>query len=199
MPGNPFTSKRLYEIRWHGRGGQGAITAAKIAAQAAFLEGYRGVTAAPSFGAERRGAPVSASTRISPKPVIVMSQVENPDVVVVLDPTLLKCDGVVNGLGRGGWLIVNSRQAPDELGVAGEFKIATADATNVCQELGLFVAGHTIVNTAILGAFARATGLLNMASLEEVIRERFPKQDVDINLAAIRKTYEITKVERAKD
>ena len=199
MPANPTTGKKLYEIRWHGRGGQGAITAAKIAAQAAFLEGYRGVTATPSFGAERRGAPVSASTRISSKPIVVMSQVENPDVVVVLDPTLLKCNGVIDGLGKGGWLIVNSRQSPDEIEVTGEFKIATADATNVCQELGLVVAGHTIVNTAILGAFARATGLLDMTSLEKIIRERFPKQDVDVNLAAIRKTYEITKVERAKD
>ena len=199
MPTNSLTSKRLYEIRWHGRGGQGAITAAKIAAQAAFLEGYRGVTATPSFGAERRGAPVSASTRISSKPIVVMSQVENPDVVVVLDPTLLKCDGVIDGLGKGGWLIVNSRQAPDQIEVSGHFQIATADATNVCQELGLIVAGHTIVNTAILGAFAKATGLLDMSSLEKIIRERFPKQDVDVNIAAIRKTYEITRVERAKD
>jgi len=199
MPANPVATKRLYEIRWHGRGGQGAITAAKIAAQAAFLEGYKGVTAAPSFGAERRGAPVSASTRISPKPIVVMSQVENPDVVVVLDPTLLKCDGVVDGLGKNGWLIVNSRQAPEEIEVEGQFQIATADATNVCQELGLIVAGHTIVNTAILGAFARATELLNMANLEKIIRERFPKEDVDVNISAIRKTYEITKVAKAKD
>lgn len=193
------TSKKLYEIRWHGRGGQGAITAAKIAAQAAFLEGYRGVTATPSFGAERRGAPVSASTRISSKPIVVMSQVVNPDVVVVLDATLLRSDGVVNGLVKGGWLIVNTRQSPGEIEVTGEFQIATADATNVCQELGLIVAGHTIVNTAILGAFARATGLLDIASLERIIRERFPKQDVDVNIAAIRKTYEITRVARAKD
>ena len=74
-----------YEIRWHGRGGQGAITAARILAQAAYLEGYGGVTAAPSFGAERRGAPASASTRIAPQTIMVVSHVENPNVVVVLD------------------------------------------------------------------------------------------------------------------
>ena len=199
MPANLRTDKKLYEIRWHGRGGQGAITAAKIAAQAAFLEGYPGVTATPSFGAERRGAPVSASTRISSSPIVVMSQVQNPDVVVILDPTLLKCDGVVDGLVKGGWLIVNSRQAPEEIEVKGELKIATADATNVCQELGLVIAGLTIVNTAILGAFAKATGLLDISSLEKIIRKRFPKQDVDVNLAAIRKTYEITKILKAKD
>src|SRR4030042_1325818 len=96
---------RPYEIRWHGRGGQGAITAAKIVAQAAYIKGYRGVTAAPSFGAERRGAPVSASTRISPEPIMVVSQIEGPDVVVVLDHTLLKYPEVTSGLVNGGWLV----------------------------------------------------------------------------------------------
>jgi len=191
-------NKRLYEIRWHGRGGQGAITAAKIIAQAAYLEGYKGVTAAPSFGAERRGAPVSASTRISQDPVMVMSQVEEPDVVVVLDPTLLRYEDVISGLRRGGWLVVNSRQSPKEIKVKGDFNIATADATRVCRELGLMVAGLTIVNTAILGAFVRATEMVDMASLEKVIRERFSNNAVDINLAAITQTYTITKLERIK-
>jgi pyruvate ferredoxin oxidoreductase gamma subunit len=185
---------RLYEIRWHGRGGQGAITAAKIIAQAAYLEGYQGVTAAPSFGAERRGAPVSASTRISPQPIMVMSQVEEPEVVVVLDDTLLRDRDVIGGLGRGGWLVVNSRQRPDELEVNGDFNIATADATRVCQELGLIVAGLTVVNTAMLGALVRATELVDIAGIEKVIRERFSDSLVDNNLNAVRKTYEITRL-----
>jgi len=193
----PFDmNTRLYEIRWHGRGGQGAITAAKIMAQAAYLDGYRGVTSAPSFGAERRGAPVSASTRISPDPVMVMSQVEEPDVVVVLDHTLLRDPDVTSGLRKGGWLVVNSRQRPQELKVKGDFNIATADATRVCRELGLIVAGLTVVNTAILGAFVRATEMVDMASVEKAIRERFSDNAVDINLAAITKTYEITMLER---
>jgi 2-oxoacid:acceptor oxidoreductase gamma subunit (pyruvate/2-ketoisovalerate family) len=191
-------NKKLYEIRWHGRGGQGAITAAKIVAQAAFLEGYRGVTAAPSFGAERRGAPVSASTRISQEPVMVMSQVENPDVVVVLDQTLLRRDGVTSGLSKGGWLIVNSGLDPKELITEGQFNIATADATRVCQELGLVVSGLIVVNTAILGAFIRATKTVSMPSIQEVIRGRFPKEAIEINLAVIARTYEITKVEELR-
>jgi 2-oxoacid:acceptor oxidoreductase gamma subunit (pyruvate/2-ketoisovalerate family) len=191
-------NKKLYEIRWHGRGGQGAITAAKIVAQAAFLEGYRGVTAAPSFGAERRGAPVSASTRISQEPVMVMSQVENPDVVVVLDQTLLRRDGVTSGLSKGGWLIVNSGLDPKELITEGQFNIATADATKVCQELGLVVSGLIVVNTAILGAFIRATKTVSMPSIQEVIRGRFPKEAIEINLAVIARTYEITKVEELR-
>jgi len=185
-----------YEIRWHGRGGQGAITAAKILAQAAYLEGYRGVTAAPSFGAERRGAPVSASTRIAPQTIMVVSQVESPNVVVVLDHTLLKYDEVTRGLVKGGWLIVNSWRHPKELNIGGDFNIATADATRVCSSLGLIVAGITIVNTAILGAFVRATEAVGMASVEQAIRERFSDSETGINLAAIAQTYEITRLER---
>lgn len=198
MAGKPSLNTRPYEIRWHGRGGQGAITAAKIVAQAAYLKGYQGVTSAPSFGAERRGAPISASTRISPEPVMAISQVEKPDVVVVLDYTLLKYEEVTSGLGRGGWLIVNSWQHPRELNIKGDFNIATADATRVCQELGLIVAGLTVVNTAILGAFIRATKIVDMARIEKVVRERFPGNAIDINLAAITKTYEITKLEKVR-
>ena len=186
-------SNRPLEIRWHGRGGQGAITAAKIIAQAAYLKGYKGVTAAPSFGAERRGAPVSASTRISTEPILVVSQVENPEIVVVLDHTLLKYPDVTHGLGKNGWLIVNSPLTPRELGLKGEFNIATADATKICQDLGLIIGGLVIVNTAILGALVRATKIVDLPTLEKVMRERFSRDTVDINLAAINKTYEITK------
>jgi len=185
-----------YEIRWHGRGGQGAITAAKILAQAAYLEGYRGVTAAPSFGAERRGAPVSASTRIAPQTIMVVSQVESPNVVVVLDHTLLKYDEVTSGLVKGGWLILNSWRHPKELNLGDGFNIATADATEVCSSLGLIVAGMTVVNTAILGAFIRATEALGMSSVERAIRERFSDQEASINLAAVARTYKITKLAR---
>jgi len=188
----------LIEIRWHGRGGQGAITAAKIIAQAAYLSGYRGVTAAPSFGAERRGAPVSASTRISREPVMVVSQVEEPDVVVVLDQTLLRYKDVTGGLRSGGWVVVNSGQAPGELDINGDFNIATADATRVCRELGLVVAGIIIANTAILGAFVRATGLVDMASVEQAVRERFAGSAVETNLAAIKETYEITQLKKSR-
>ncbi len=187
---------RLYEIIWHGRGGQGAVTAAKIVAQAAYLKGYQGVTATPSFGAERRGVPVSASTRISLEPIRVISQVEKPDVVVVLDHTLLKYPEITSGIEGGGWLVVNARQAPKkkELGVRSDINIAFVDATGVCQELGLVVAGLTVVNTAMLGAFIRATEVVDMATIEKVIRARFSDSVATINLAAIEKTYRITKL-----
>lgn len=187
-------NNRMWEVRWHGRGGQGAITAAKILAQAAYLEGYAGVTAAPSFGAERRGAPVSASTRISPEPILVVSQVEEPDVVVVLDQTLLRYEEVTAGLRRGGWLVVNSPHDPRDIEAGPDLNIAVADATGVCQELGLVVAGLPVVNTAILGAFVRATGMVNIGSIEKVVGTRFSGDASGVNLAAISRTYDRTRI-----
>jgi 2-oxoacid:acceptor oxidoreductase gamma subunit (pyruvate/2-ketoisovalerate family) len=184
----------LYEIRWHGRGGQGAVTAAKIVAYAAFLDGYRGVTSAPFFGAERRGMPVSASTRLSPEPILVISRVEAPDTVVILDETLLKYDEVLAGLKKGGWIIVNSRQHPTELGLPNNINAATADATGICKELGLVSSGIPVVNTAIIGAFARAIQLISMASLEKAIKDKFSNDSSEINIAAFAKTFKATKL-----
>jgi pyruvate ferredoxin oxidoreductase gamma subunit len=189
---------KLYEIRWHGRGGQGAVTAAKIIAQAAHFKGYKGVTAAPSFGAERRGVPVSALTRISTEPVPVVSQVEKPSAVVVLDQSLLEYEDVISGLSSQGWLIVNSSLRPQELKIKGNFNIASADATKVCRELGLMVGGLPMVNTAMLGALACATQIVDISSIEKVIKERFTNNAVGINLAAIEKTYEITRLDRKR-
>jgi len=129
---------------------------------------------------------------------MVVSQVEEPDVVVVLDHTLLKYGDVTSGLRREGWIVVNTWQSPEELKIEGDFSIATADATRVCRELGLVVAGLTVVNTAILGAFIRATEIVGMSSLEQAIRERFSDSTVEINLSAIRKTFEITKLDKVR-
>jgi len=191
-----FSDSRPYEVRWHGRGGQGAVTAARTLAQAAHLGGLGGATASPSFGAERRGAPVSASTRISPEPIMVVSQIESPDMVVVLDQTLLKDDEVIGGLGSGGWLVVNTARPPDRLGVIGDFSVATADATAICRELGVMVGGLIVVNTAMLGAVARVSELVALANIEEVIRRRFSNRSAELNLAAIEKTYRTTLIER---
>jgi len=186
---------KMLEIRWHGRGGQGAVTAAKILAQAAFLEGYRGVTAAPAFGAERRGAPVTASSRISSSPIMVISPVENPNIVVILDHTLLKDSSITKGLINDGWLVVNSSQSPEEINVNGNFKVATADATGICKELGLSVAGLTIPNTAILGAVVRSTGIVSMESIEKILKEKFRGKALNTNLLAVTKTHDATKIE----
>jgi len=125
---------------------------------------------------------------------MIVSQVEKPDVVVVLDHTLLKYPEVTEGLDRGGWLVVNSWQSPEELNTRADFNIATADATAVCRELGLIVAGLAVVNTAILGALLHVTKMVDMASIKKVIREKFSTNAMNINLTAIVKTYEITKM-----
>jgi pyruvate ferredoxin oxidoreductase gamma subunit len=196
MSSQLFVNARPYEVRWHGRGGQGAVTAARTLAQAAHLGGYRGATASPSFGAERRGAPVSASTRISPQPIMVVSQIESPDMVVVLDQTLLRDGEVVSGLRSGGWLVVNSPRAPAQLGIVGDFNVATADATGICRELGLIVSGLIVVNTAMLGAVVRVCELVAQSCIDDVIRTRFSNRSAELNLAAVERTYRATVAER---
>lgn len=193
---DPFSTigKDIYEVRWHGRGGQGAITSAQILAEAAFYAGYRGVTSAPYFGAERRGAPVSATTRFSPNPIRVYSEVETPDVVLVLDESLLTIAGAAQGLNEGGWLIVNTSKRPDEVCPPSSFGVATANATQVAQEVDLTVAGVTVVNTPILGAFLRATGLLTLDSVWQAIRGRFSAADAEKNFRAVQLTFERTLV-----
>lgn len=190
-----MTSK-IYEIRWHGRGGQGAVTAARIVAEAAFLKGYEGVTATPSFGAERRGVPVSAATRFSDAPIRILSQVVEPEIVVVLDQTLLAYKDTIDGLKDGGLLVINSKQDPEDIGFNGRFNIATADAAIVCRNLGLIAAGITMVNIAILGSIARATKLVDLENLIKVIKMRFNGHVLDTNLRAIKNTYRITKIGR---
>ena len=186
----------ILEIRWHGRGGQGAISSARVLAQAAFLGGYRGVTSAPSFGAERRGAPVTASTRLSPEPIRILSQVETPSVVIVLDDTLVNTThtgatcAVTDGIQPGGWIIVNSAKAPEDLGVTGDFSVAVSDATAAALEVGLVVSGSPMVNTAMLGAVARATELIGLEQVQEALARTFSPKAAGINFDAARLTFE---------
>jgi len=183
----------MCEIRWHGRGGQGAVSSAKILATAAYLAGFPGVTSAPSFGAERRGAPVTASTRLASEPIRVFSQVETPDVVVVLDDSLLKGANATAGMKPGAWLIINTRLEPGEIGLTGDFRIATADATGAAMEAGLIVQGAPMVNTPMLGAVARATGLVSLDEIRATLEEAFPPKHARRNFEAARLTYERTK------
>jgi pyruvate ferredoxin oxidoreductase gamma subunit len=159
------------EIRWHGRGGQGAVTSAELTALAAIHEG-KFAQAFPSFGPERRGAPVLAFNRISSgHPIRVRSGVTKPDIVVVLDPGLVTLINVTDGLKPGGTLIVNSTKSIDELKqeFTGDWKLGAVDATSIAREL-LKV---NIVNTTMLGALIKLTGVIKLESLEEPLKERF--------------------------
>src|SRR5450756_2319657 len=127
----------MYEIRWHGRGGQGAVPSAKVLADAAFRSGFEGVTSQPSFGAERRGAPITASSRLAHEQIRVLSQVTTPDIVVVLDDSLLGVANATAGMKPGGTIIVNTTKAPSELGIAEGVRVVTSDVTGAAQAVGL--------------------------------------------------------------
>ena len=177
----------LVEIRWHGRGGQGAVTASEIVAKAAITQG-KYAQAFPSFGVERRGAPVEAFTRIDDNPIYVRSKIYEPDIIVVLDPSLLGPE-VVKGLKEGGLMIVNTEKKPDEVRKAvkrEDVKVATVDATKIALE----TLKRPIVNTAILGAFVRATGLVNLDVLLEAVKEKVPPRTIEANLEAVKRAYQ---------
>jgi len=157
----------LKEIRIHGRGGQGGVTAAELLARAAFREG-KWVQSFPFFGAERRGAPVKAFARLSDKPILVRSQIYNPDYVIVLDSGLLDLVDVTEGMKEDGIVIVNTQKKPEELNLK-QHRVATVDATGIALELQLVVAGLPVLNTIMLGAFAKATGEIKLESVVEVI------------------------------
>lgn len=159
----------IKEICIHGRGGQGGVTAAQLLARAAFKEG-KWVQAIPFFGAERRGAPVKAFARLSDEPILVRSQVYKPDYVIVLDSTLLDLVDVTEGLKKDGVIIVNTRKKPEELKIK-QGRVAAVDATGIALELQLLVAGLPVLNTIMLGAFARATEEVKLESLVETIRQ----------------------------
>lgn len=180
------------EIRWHGRGGQGAVTSANMLAEAAYHAGFRGVMSAPAFGAERRGAPVTASTRLAPKPLRCLSQVEYPDMIVVLDDTLLLSGAAMSGLGDDGYVIVNTSLGPDELGLENRYRIAVADANRIASEVGLIISGALMINTAMLGAVARASGIIRLEHIEKALHSIFSPRAAAKNFEAARLTYEQT-------
>ena len=173
----------MIEIRFHGRGGQGAVTAAEILAKAAFLDG-KYVQAFPFFGVERRGAPVMAFTRIDDQPVEIRYQVYNPDYVLVLDDGLMNVVDVFSGLKENSEVIIN---LAEEYKAATTHKVHTIDATGIALDM----LGRNIVNTIILGYFAKKTGVVSLDSLIQVIKETFPGKVGELNAEATKKAYEM--------
>ncbi|OIP91911.1 MAG: pyruvate oxidoreductase subunit gamma [Syntrophobacteraceae bacterium CG2_30_61_12] len=186
--------RKYIQVRWHGRGGQGAVTAAMILAEAAYHEGYKGVTAAPFFGAERRGAPIIATNRLGRGPIRTFSLVDRPDVVVVLDETLLNVVDVCAGIQPDSLVLINTQKAPHLIELGRPVNVAAANATECARNAGLMVAGAVISNTAILGGFAKATGLISLASIEAALRDHFHGEAIEKNIQGARLAYESTKV-----
>ncbi|MCD1295201.1 pyruvate ferredoxin oxidoreductase [Methanocella sp. CWC-04] len=173
----------MLEIRIHSRGGQGGVTASKLLAQAAFIEGKQS-TAFPLYGAERRGAPVMSFTRISDDEIKISSQIYNPDIVIVLDDSIMDLVDVTQGLKPGGLLVVNTKDI-DKL-PKGNFNVATVNVTDIALSLGLVLSGNPILNTPILGAMAKL-GVIKLESALAAIKETF---DDERNVQAAKAAYE---------
>lgn len=175
----------MFEVRLHGRGGQGVVTAAEMLSIAAFLEG-RHAQAFPSFGSERTGAPVVSFCRIDDKPIRLREPILEPDAVIVQDPTLLAAVQVFQGLKAAGYVLVNSRKSLAELDLAAALAHLPPDRVRVvaATELAMRHVGRPLPNAALLGAFAAVTGLLHLASVEAAIREKFKGPVGEANVAA---------------
>jgi 2-oxoacid:acceptor oxidoreductase gamma subunit (pyruvate/2-ketoisovalerate family) len=186
--------KKILEVRWHGRGGQGAWTASELLARAAIAEG-KYIQSFPEFGPERMGAPVTAFTRISTEPIHLHCAVYNPDVVAVLDPTLLKSVRVAEGLSEeGGDIVVNTKDSHAEIRKllnSDRGKLWTVPAT----EISIKILGMPITNTAMLGAVARVTGIVGLTTIEKMIKGRFRADVAEKNFAVVKEAYEEVKLE----
>ena len=178
----------MIEIRFHGRGGQGAVVASKLLASAFFKEG-KSVQSFPAFGVERRGAPVMAFLRINKERIKLRTNIYQPDHIVVLDPTLIEVVDVTGGLKPEGWVLINSDRHPGEFEVFSSFRVATIDASRIAVKHGLGSRTQPIVNTAILGAFSRTTGLVSIGAVIESIEESAPVKK-EANVQAAREAYE---------
>lgn len=183
----------MRELRIHGRGGQGAVIASKLLASALFLEG-QSVQSFPAFGVERRGAPVTAFLRHSSKPILLRCEIDSPDELIVLDPTLIQAIDVTSGLKNGGSILVNSELPPSAYpDLVGRFRVATVDAGAIAQRHHLGSKTQPIVNTAILGAFAAFLGTVSIDTLCRAIRDEIPVRPED-NVAAAREAAEALRI-----
>ena len=174
-------------IRIDGRGGQGAVLASKILAQAFFRQGLS-VQAFPAFGMERRGAPVSAYVRVDEQPILRRGRIEMAETVIVLDPALLEMIDVKHGLADDGLLLLNHPHAPSELSLVGKFRVATVDATKLALTHGLGTSTSPIVNTVVLGALARLDEDLELDNVLNAIEQYTPVK-IKANIEAARQAY----------
>jgi pyruvate ferredoxin oxidoreductase gamma subunit len=185
----------VFQIRLHGRGGQGVVTGAEMLSIAAFLQG-RHAQAFPSFGSERTGAPVVAFCRIDDREIRLREPILEPDALIIQDPTLLHQVEVFSGLKpRDGYILINTSRSLDELGI-GEFaagfrreRLCTVPAT----ELAVKHVGRPLPNAALLGGFAAVTGLLGLDSVASAIRDKFSGRVAEANVAAATAAWEIVK------
>jgi pyruvate ferredoxin oxidoreductase gamma subunit len=181
----------MFQVRFHGRGGQGVVTASELLAVAAFLE-QRHAQAFPSFGSERMGAPVVSFCRIDDKEIRLREPILEPDALIVQDPTLFKAIDVCQGLKPNGYLLVNSHRSVAELNLGAIFNRLPAGhvLTVPASDLALKYVGRPLPNAALLGAFARFTGIVQLKSVNAAIRDAFSAKIAEANVAAATAAYD---------
>ncbi|MFA6537275.1 MAG: 2-oxoacid:acceptor oxidoreductase family protein [Patescibacteria group bacterium] len=180
-------TKKLIQIRFHGRGGQGTVTLAELVALAGFYMGYE-TQSFPSFGVERRGAPVLAFARIFDQPIRLREQIYEPDFLIIQDKTLLGVDSSIEkGLSKTKMVIVNMEN--NDSAIFKNLKVINIPAT----EMALRIIGKPFVNTILLGAFGSASGLLSLESMQKAITEKIKREVVDLNLRAMEEAYNFAK------
>lgn len=178
----------MFEIRFHGRGGQGVVLASRVLASAFFKEG-KFVQSFPSFGAERRGAPVTAYARASEETIRARFGIYKPDCLIVLDSRLTKGKDITKGLKTNHWIIINTDKKPMDYTELGTFNVGTVDATLIARKYHLGTPAMPMVNTTILGAFPRLTRMVGIGSVLESIRENVPSRPEE-NARAAMDAYE---------
>ena len=188
--------KDIIEIRWHGRGGQGAKTAAQFLAEAALREG-KFIQAFPEYGPERAGAPIRAFTRIAKSPIMIHSPVTAPAIVVVIDPTLLETIDVTEGLSEDGIILVNTKGTPQQIRDKLGFKkgnVCTVDATKIALE----TLGIPMPNTPMLGALLKMKQVVSFDILKKEIEDKFLKKIGEVktkaNIEGIERAYKEAKI-----
>lgn len=176
----------MVEVRFHGRGGQGVVTCAELLSSAAIIEG-KFAQSFPSFGPERRGAPVVAFLRVDEKEIRIRSQIYSPDIIVVLDPTILHLPEVTSGIKENGKIIINTNKNLDEIkeSLTSNVQIAIVNATKIAIEN----LGVPIVNTTMLGTFVKTTEIVSLDSLKAALTHRFPTA-YEKNINAMMKAYD---------
>ncbi len=186
----------MLEVRIHGRGGQGVVTAAELLSVAAF-DGGRHAQAFPNFGSERMGAPVVAFCRISDTPIRLREPIMQPDALIIQDPTLLNQVNVFQGLKANGYILINSTRSFEDMGLSDYVRgwsperLCTVPAT----ELALKHVGRPVPNAALLGGFAAISGIVSLEAVAKAIREKFPGKVAEGNVAAASAAYDYVKQE----
>ncbi len=191
-----MSSKGLVEIVFHGRGGQGAVTAANLLVAAALKDGNKGVQAFPFFGAERRGAPVRAFARISDDEINLRSEIYNPDIVIILDESIMSIVDTLKGLKKDGKILINTRKKPKEFNFSKKFSVFTVDATGIALKNEILVGGIPVVNTPILGAVPKILKRVSLKTIQDKVKSKWKGELANKNVKATSEAFNQVEVNK---